>query len=176
MFKADDIELPKEVLETLKKSDPTLLDFVVKSVVAMRENETIRIACFSSDDLSRSLLKYFLYKLGFRRDVEFLEFLANPQTIMHQKIREFLDDEYELCKKDYEMSLASEWIASGNEKSAAAKVLSVLKKDTWGERPSTIQNMAPTQIVFGEKVAKPTPQQQVGWKGVDNFVSENGLA
>jgi hypothetical protein len=94
---------------------------------------------------------------------------------MHQKIREFLDDEYELCKKDYEMSLASEWIASGNEKSAAAKVLSVLKKDTWGERPSTIQNMAPTQIVFGEKVAKPTPQKQVGWNGVDNFVKENGI-
>jgi hypothetical protein len=51
----------------------------------------------------------------------------------------------------------------------------VLKKDTWGERPSTIQNMAPTQIVFGEKVSKPTPQKQVGWNGVDNFVKENGI-
>lgn len=175
MFKADDIELPKDVLETLKKSDPTLLDFVVKAVVAMRENETIRIACFSSDDLSRSLLKYFLYKLGFRRDVEFLEFLADPQTIMHHKVREFLDDEYELCKKDYEMSLASEWIASGNEKSAAAKVLSVLKKDTWGEKPATSSNLVPTQIAFVSQPAKPTPQKQVGWNGVENFVKENGL-
>lgn len=175
MFKADDIELPKDVLETLKRSDQTLLDFIVKAVNAMRSDETIRIACFSSDDLSRSLLKYVLYKLGFRRDVEFLEFIADPQTLMHQKIREFLDEEYEMCKKDYEMTLAKDWIASGSEKSAAAKVLSVLKKDTWGEKPSTIQNMAPTQIVFGEKVAKPTPQQQVGWNGVDSFVQENGL-
>lgn len=175
MFKVEDIELPKDVLETLKKSDPTLLDFIVKAVTAMRSDETIRIACFSSDDLSRSLLKYVLYKLGFRRDVEFLEFLVEPQTLMHQKIRTFLDEEYEMCKKDYEMTLAKDWIASGSEKSAAAKVLSVLKKDTWGEKPSTIQNMAPTQIVFGEKVAKPTPQQQVGWKGVDSFVQENGL-
>lgn len=175
MFKVEDIELPKDVLETLKKSDPTLLDFIVKAVTAMRSDETIRIACFSSDDLSRSLLKYVLYKLGFRRDVEFLEFIADPQTLMHQKIRAFLDEEYEMCKKDYEMTLAKDWIASGSEKSAAAKVLSVLKKDTWGEKPSTIQNMAPTQIVFGEKVAKPTPQQQVGWKGVDSFVQENGL-
>lgn len=175
MFKVEDIELPKDVLETLKKSDPTLLDFIVKAVNAMRSDETIRIACFSSDDLSRSLLKYVLYKLGFRRDVEFLEFIADPQTLMHQKIRAFLDEEYEMCKKDYEMTLAKDWIASGSEKSAAAKVLSVLKKDTWGEKPSTIQNMAPTQIVFGEKVAKPTPQQQVGWNGVDSFVQENGL-
>lgn len=175
MFKVEDIELPKDVLETLKKSDPTLLDFIVKAVTAMRSDETIRIACFSSDDLSRSLLKYVLYKLGFRRDVEFLEFLVEPQTLMHQKIRTFLDEEYEMCKKDYEMTLAKDWIASGSEKSAAAKVLSVLKKDTWGEKPSTIQNMAPTQIVFGEKVAKPTPQQQVGWNGVDSFVQENGL-
>lgn len=175
MFKADDIELPKDVLETLKRSDQTLLDFIVKAVNAMRSDETIRIACFSSDDLSRSLLKYVLYKLGFRRDVEFLEFIADPQTLMHQKIREFLDEEYEMCKKDYEMTLAKDWIASGSEKSAAAKVLSVLKKDTWGEKPSTIQNMAPTQIVFGEKVAKPTPQQQVGWNGVDSFVQENGI-
>lgn len=175
MFKVEDIELPKDVLDTLKASDPTLLDFIVKAVNAMRSDETIRIACFSSDDLGRSLLKYVLYKLGFRRDVEFLEFISNPQTLMHQKIREFLDDEYELCKKDYEMTLAKDWIASGSEKSAAAKVLSVLKKDTWGEKPSTIQNMAPTQIVFGEKVAKPTPQQQVGWKGVDSFVQENGI-
>lgn len=175
MFKVEDIELPKDVLETLKKSDPTLLDFIVKAVTAMRSDETIRIACFSSDDLSRSLLKYVLYKLGFRRDVEFLEFIADPQTLMHQKIRAFLDEEYEMCKKDYEMTLAKDWIASGSEKSAAAKVLSVLKKDTWGEKQSTIQNMAPTQIVFGEKVAKPTPQQQVGWKGVDSFVQENGL-
>lgn len=175
MFKADDIELPKDVLETLKRSDPTLLDFIVKAVNAMRSDETIRIACFSSDDLSRSLLKYVLYKLGFRRDVEFLEFIADPQTLMHQKIRAFLDEEYEMCKKDYEMTLAKDWIASGSEKSAAAKVLSVLKKDTWGEKPSTIQNMAPTQIVFGEKVAKPTPQQQVGWNGVDSFVQENGI-
>lgn len=175
MFKVEDIELPKDVLETLKKSDPTLLDFIVKAVNAMRNDETIRIACFSSDDLSRSLLKYVLYKLGFRRDVEFLEFIADPQTLMHQKIRAFLDEEYEMCKKDYEMTLAKDWIASGSEKSAAAKVLSVLKKDTWGEKPSTIQNMAPTQIVFGEKVAKPTPQQQVGWNGVDSFVKENGI-
>ena len=175
MFKVEDIELPKDVLETLKKSDPTLLDFIVKAVTAMRSDETIRIACFSSDDLSRSLLKYVLYKLGFRRDVEFLEFIADPQTLMHQKIRAFLDEEYEMCKKDYEMTLAKDWIASGSEKSAAAKVLSVLKKDTWGEKTSTIQNMAPTQIVFGEKVAKPTPQQQVGWKGVDSFVQENGI-
>lgn len=175
MFKVEDIELPKDVLETLKKSDPTLLDFIVKAVNAMRSDETIRIACFSSDDLSRSLLKYVLYKLGFRRDVEFLEFIADPQTLMHQKIRAFLDEEYEMCKKDYEMTLAKDWIASGSEKSAAAKVLSVLKKDTWGDKPSTIQNMAPTQIVFGEKVAKPTPQQQVGWNGVDSFVQENGL-
>lgn len=175
MFKVEDIELPKDVLETLKKSDPTLLDFIVKAVTAMRSDETIRIACFSSDDLSRSLLKYVLYKLGFRRDVEFLEFLVEPQTLMHQKIRTFLDEEYEMCKKDYEMTLAKDWIASGSEKSAAAKVLSVLKKDTWGEKPSTIQNMAPTQIVFGEKVAKPTPQQQVGWQGVENFVKENGI-
>ena len=175
MFKVEDIELPKDVLDTLKKSDPTLLDFIVKAVTAMRSDETIRIACFSSDDLSRSLLKYVLYKLGFRRDVEFLEFIADPQTLMHQKIRSFLDEEYEMCKKDYEMTLAKDWIASGSEKSAAAKVLSVLKKDTWGEKPSTIQNMAPTQIVFGEKVAKPTPQQQVGWKGVDSFVQENGI-
>lgn len=175
MFKVEDIELPKDVLETLKRSDPTLLDFIVKAVNAMRSDETIRIACFSSDDLSRSLLKYVLYKLGFRRDVEFLEFIADPQTLMHQKIRAFLDEEYEMCKKDYEMTLAKDWIASGSEKSAAAKVLSVLKKDTWGEKPSTIQNMAPTQIVFGEKVAKPTPQQQVGWNGVDSFVQENGL-
>lgn len=175
MFKVEDIELPKDVLETLKKSDPTLLDFIVKAVNAMRNDETIRIACFSSDDLSRSLLKYVLYKLGFRRDVEFLEFIADPQTLMHQKIRAFLDEEYEMCKKDYEMTLAKDWIASGSEKSAAAKVLSILKKDTWGEKPSTIQNMAPTQIVFGEKVAKPTPQQQVGWNGVDSFVQENGL-
>lgn len=175
MFKVEDIELPKDVLDTLKKSDPTLLDFIVKAVNAMRSDETIRIACFSSDDLSRSLLKYVLYKLGFRRDVEFLEFIADPQTLMHQKIRAFLDEEYEMCKKDYEMTLAKDWIASGSEKSAAAKVLSVLKKDTWGEKPSTIQNMAPTQIVFGEKVAKPTPQQQVGWKGVDSFVQENGI-
>ena len=175
MFKVEDIELPKDVLETLKRSDPALLDFIVKAVDAMRSDETIRIACFSSDDLSRSLLKYVLYKLGFRRDVEFLEFIAAPQTLMHQKIRDFLDEEYEMCKKDYEMTLAKDWIASGSEKSAAAKVLSVLKKETWGEKPSTIQNMAPTQIVFGEKVAKPTPQQQVGWNGVDSFVQENGL-
>ena len=175
MFKVEDIELPKDVLETLKRSDPALLDFIVKAVDAMRSDETIRIACFSSDDLSRSLLKYVLYKLGFRRDVEFLEFLVEPQTLMHQKIRTFLDEEYEMCKKDYEMTLAKDWIASGSEKSAAAKVLSVLKKETWGEKPSTIQNMAPTQIVFGEKVAKPTPQQQVGWNGVDSFVQENGL-
>lgn len=175
MFKVEDIELPKDTLDTLKVSDPTLLDFIVKAVTAMRGNETIRIACFSSDDLSRSLLKYLLYKLGFRRDVEFLDYLANPQTKLHQQVREFLDDEYEMCKKDYEMMLASDWISSGSEKSAAAKVLSVLKKDTWGDKPTTIQNMAPTQIVFGEKVAKPTPQQQVGWQGVDNFVKENGI-
>lgn len=175
MFKVDDIELPKATLDTLKVSDPTLLDFIVKAVTAMRSNETIRIACFSSDDLSRSLLKYLLYKLGFRRDVEFFDYLADPQTKLHQQVREFLDDEYEMCKKDYEMTLASDWISSGSEKSAAAKVLSVLKKDTWGDKPTTIQNMAPTQIVFGEKVAKPTPQQQVGWQGVENFVKENGI-
>jgi hypothetical protein len=121
------------------------------------------------------LLKYLLYKLGFRRDVEFLDYLAQPQTKLHQQVREFLDDEYEMCKKDYEMTLASDWISSGSEKSAAAKVLSVLKKDTWGDKPTTIQNMAPTQIVFGEKVARPTPQQQVGWHGVENFVKENGI-
>lgn len=175
MFKVEDIELPKDVLETLKKSDPTLLDFIVKAVTAMRSDETIRIACFSSDDLSRSLLKYVLYKLGFRRDVEFLEFLVEPQTLMHQKIRTFLDEEYEMCKKDYEMTLAKDWIASGSEKSAAAKVLSVLKKETWGEKPATSSNLVPTQIAFVSQPAKPTPQKQVGWNGVENFVKENGI-
>lgn len=174
MFKPDDIEIPKEQLELLCKSDPTLLDFVTKAVNAFRTNDTIRLACFSSEQMDRSFLKYLLYKLGFRRDVEFLDFLDDPQTILHKSLLKFLYDEYELAKKDYEMRLASDWIASGNEKSAAAKVLQVLKRDTWGEKAMNINNNAPTQIIFGEKVPKKTPQEQVGWKGVDKLV-EGGL-
>lgn len=174
MFKSDDIEIPKEQLELLCKSDPTLLDFVTKAVNAFRTNDTIRLACFSSEQMDRSFLKYLLYKLGFRRDVEFLDFLDDPQTILHKSLLKFLYDEYELAKKDYEMRLASDWIASGNEKSAAAKVLQVLKRETWGEKALNFNNNAPTQIIFGEKVAKKTPQEQVGWKGVDKLV-EGGL-
>lgn len=174
MFKPDDIEIPKEQLELLCKSDPTLLDFVTKAVNAFRTNDTIRLACFSSEQMDRSFLKYLLYKLGFRRDVEFLDFLDDPQTILHKSLLKFLYDEYELAKKDYEMSLASDWIASGNEKSAAAKVLQVLKRDTWGEKAMNINNNAPTQIIFGEKAPKKTPAEKVGWQGVDKLV-EGGL-
>lgn len=174
MFKPDDIEIPKEQLELLCKSDPTLLDFVTKAVNAFRTNDTIRLACFSSEQMDRSFLKYLLYKLGFRRDVEFLDFLDDPQTILHKSLLKFLYDEYELAKKDYEMRLASDWIASGNEKSAAAKVLQVLKRDTWGEKAMNINNNAPTQIIFGEKAPKKTPAEKVGWQGVDKLV-EGGL-
>lgn len=174
MFKSDDIEIPKEQLELLCKSDPTLLDFVTKAVNAFRTNDTIRLACFSSEQMDRSFLKYLLYKLGFRRDVEFLDFLDDPQTILHKSLLKFLYDEYELAKKDYEMRLASDWIASGNEKSAAAKVLQVLKRETWGEKALNINNNAPTQIIFGDKAPKKTPAEKVGWQGVDKLV-EGGL-
>ena len=174
MFKADDIEIPKDELELLVQSDPTLLDFVTKATNAFRTNETIRLACFSSEQMDRSFLKYLLYKLGFRRDVEFLDYLDDPQTKLHKSVLNFLYDEYELAKKDYEMSLASDWISSGNEKSAAAKVLQVLKRETWGEKAMNITNNAPTQIIFGDKAPKKTPAEKVGWQGVDKLV-EGGL-
>lgn len=174
MFKPEDIEIPKEELELLAKSDPTLLSFVVKAANAFRTDSTIRLACFSSERMDRDFLKYLLYRLGFRRDVEFLDLLDDPQTKLHKSVLNFLFDEYQLAKKDYEMSLASDWIASGNEKSAAAKVLQVLKRETWGEKAMNITNNAPTQIVFGEKAPQKTPQEKVGWHGVDKLV-EGGI-
>ena len=174
MFRPEDIEIPKEELELLAKSDPTLLSFVVKAANAFRTDSTIRLACFSSEQMDRDFLKYLLYRLGFRRDVEFLDFLDDPQTKLHKSVLNFLYDEYRLAKRDYEMSLASDWIASGNEKSAAAKVLQVLKRETWGEKAMSINNNAPTQIIFGEKAPKKTPAEKVGWQGVDKLV-EGGI-
>ena len=174
MFKQEDIEIPKESLDILIKSDPSLCDFVTKAVRAMRSDEKVRLACFSSDDMNKPFMKYLLYRLDIRRDSPIIDYICDPQTKIHQQLARFLYDEYELAKKDYEMSLASDWIASGNEKSAAAKVLQVLKRDTWGEKAMNITNNAPTQIVFGEKAPKKTPAEKVGWQGVDKLV-EGGL-
>ena len=172
MFRQEDIEIPKETLEILIQSDPTLTSFVTKAVHAMRTDDNIRLACFSSEGLTRQFLMYLCYKLGFRRDVEFLDYLSDPKTKVHEQVAGFLKEEYDLSKKDYEISLASDWIASGNEKSAAAKVLSVLKRDTWGDKAGNMNFNAPTQILFGEKDTR-TPQEKVGWKGVDKFVEEH---
>ena len=173
MFDSKDIEIPKETLDTLVKSDPALTDFVTKAVWSMRTDEKTRLACFSSPEMNREFLKYLLYRLNMRRDVEFLEYLACPVTMMHKQVAGFLKDEYDLAKKDYEMSLASDWIASGNEKSAAAKVLSVLRRETWGDKGSNTNNFnAPTQILFGEKDTR-TPQEKVGWEGIDKFAAEH---
>lgn len=175
MFKSEDIEIPKESLDILVQSDPVMLDFVTKAVRAMRSDEKVRLACFSSEDMNRPFVKYLLYRLEIRRDSPVLDYVCDPQTKIHKQIADFLYDEYELAKRDYEIQLASDWIASGNEKSAAAKVLSVLKKETWGDKPISINNNAPTQILFCEKEKKQTPQERVGWKGVDNFVKENNI-
>ena len=53
MFKQEDIEIPKESLDILIKSDPSLCDFVTKAVRAMRSDEKIRLACFSSEDMNK---------------------------------------------------------------------------------------------------------------------------
>ena len=49
MFKQEDIEIPKESLDVLIQSDPSLCDFVTKAVRAMRSDEKIRLACFFKD-------------------------------------------------------------------------------------------------------------------------------
>lgn len=175
MFKQEDIEIPKESLDVLIKSDPSLCDFVTKAVRAMRSDEKIRLACFSSEDMNKPFMKYLLYRLDIRRDSPIIDYICDPQTKLHQQLARFLYDEYELAKRDYEIQLASDWIASGNEKSAAAKVLSVLKKETWGDKPISINNNAPTQILFCEKEKTKTQQERVGWHGVDNFVKENNI-
>ena len=56
MFRPEDIEIPKEELELLAKSDPTLLSFVVKAANAFRTDSTIRLACFSSEQMDRDFL------------------------------------------------------------------------------------------------------------------------
>ena len=115
MFKQEDIEIPKESLDFLIKRDPSLCVFVTKAVRAMRSDEKVRLACFSSEGMNDSFMKYLLYRLDIRRDSPIIDYICYPQAKIHQQLAKFLLDEYELAKRDYEIQLASDWIASGNE-------------------------------------------------------------